>query len=118
MSPVPGSADRYRFAHALTRDALYGALPAPRRAALHRRAGEALEAVSADESSPPLAEFAAQSQAAGDPRAIRYARAAGDRALALLAHEEAARQYAAALSMMERVPGVDEHGRCDLLLAL
>ncbi len=39
-----GAGGRYRFAHALTRDAVYGGTGASRRSDLHRRAAAALEA--------------------------------------------------------------------------
>ena len=40
---VPGSLDRYAFAHALLRQAIYTGIPKTRRASLHRRVAENLE---------------------------------------------------------------------------
>src|SRR5581483_6281343 len=114
---VPDRPGRYRFVHALVRDALYEDIPAPRRRQLHRRCGEALEAVTGDERDLPLAELAASFFAAGDARAVQYARRAGDRALALLGFEEAAQQYDVALRALERAHPADDATRCDLLLA-
>jgi len=42
MEEVPPTGERYRFRHALTREAIYEDLIAPRRAELHRRAADAL----------------------------------------------------------------------------
>jgi DNA-binding SARP family transcriptional activator len=50
--------DRYRFAHALTRDAVYGAIGQSRRGELHRRAAAALEQVHGLEPGPELAAIA------------------------------------------------------------
>ena len=47
-----GAGGRYRFAHALTRDAVYGGIGASRRADLHRRAAAALERVHGLEPGP------------------------------------------------------------------
>ena len=51
-------AGRYRFAHALTRDAIYAGLGASRRARLHRAAAEALAQRHGDEPGPHLPEIA------------------------------------------------------------
>jgi DNA-binding SARP family transcriptional activator len=53
-----GAGGRYRFAHALTRDAVYGSIGASRRADLHRRAASALERVHGLEPGPVLGEIA------------------------------------------------------------
>jgi predicted ATPase len=47
LREVPDAIDRYRFAHALTREAVLGGLGATRRALLHQRVGEALESMAA-----------------------------------------------------------------------
>ena len=49
---------RYRFSHALTRDAVYGSIGLVRRAELHRRAATALEGVHGLEPGPELAAIA------------------------------------------------------------
>ena len=43
LLPIQGRSDRYGFVHALMRETLYDELPERRRAALHLRAGQALE---------------------------------------------------------------------------
>ena len=47
IDEVPGRPGRYSFHHALIRDTFYGGLAASRRLRLHRRAGEALERLTA-----------------------------------------------------------------------
>lgn len=92
---VPGAQlGRYRFGHALMREVLYDGLPAPRRIALHRRAGEALEEIYATDTEPHLAElahhFLQAAPGGGARRGVEYALLAGRRALDQLAFEEAA----------------------------
>jgi DNA-binding SARP family transcriptional activator len=53
-----GAGGRYRFSHALTRDAVYGSIGPGRRADLHRRAAAALERVHGLESGPELGAIA------------------------------------------------------------
>ena len=121
VTDSPGSLRRQRFAHALIRDTLYEELGAPERIGLHRRAGEALEAIHADDPEPHLAELALHFfEAAKDgdaDEAVEYARRAGDRAASLLAYEEAVRLYGMALEGL-RVLGPVDGARCDVLLAL
>jgi len=102
----------------LIRDTLYEGLTTARRVLLHRLAIEALEDLHGDAPGPHLAELAYHCTAGSDfAKAIRYARLAGDRALALLAYEEAARLYQVALdaAQLTRLP---DQARCELLLAL
>ena len=58
LTSVPGARGRLRFGHALVRETLYEGLTTPRRVQLHRRAGEALEALYAQDQEPHLAELA------------------------------------------------------------
>ena len=62
-----GAGGRYRFAHALTRDAIYGGIGASRRADLHRRAAVALERVHGLEPGPVLGEIAVHLCVAAGP---------------------------------------------------
>jgi DNA-binding SARP family transcriptional activator/tetratricopeptide (TPR) repeat protein len=119
LADVPGGPGRLRFAHVLIRDTLYEGLTAARRVRLHRLAVGALEALYGDESGPHLAELAHHSIAGSDfDRGRRYAARAGDRALALLAYEEAERLYETALDALELARPGDEATRCELLLSL
>jgi hypothetical protein len=104
VSDVPGASARSRFAHVLIRDALYDSLTSARRVYLHRKALDVLE----DD-----AELAFHAMAGNDFEKARVcAQRAGDRALGLLAYEEAARLYDVALCAQP-----DERARCELLLA-
>jgi tetratricopeptide (TPR) repeat protein len=119
VSDVPGARGRLRFAHVLIRDTLYEGLATARRVRLHGLAVEALEALYGEESGPHLAELAHHCIAGRDfAKGLRYAERAGDRALALLAYEEAARQYGMALEALDLSDSSDERTRCKLLLSL
>ncbi len=110
----------YDFTHALIRQTLYDELSTPRRVLMHRQIGEALERLYADNEDPHLAELAHhffQAAPGGDvDKAIGYARRAGDRATAQLAHEEAAEQYTLALQALDLRAQPDGGLRCDLLM--
>lgn len=108
----------YRFSHALIRETLYASVSALRRPQLHQQVGEALERLATADDLAELAHHFFHAGRACDDKAIRYARRAGDRALGLLAYEEAARLYELALRASERAAGVDDRERCELLLAL
>jgi DNA-binding SARP family transcriptional activator/tetratricopeptide (TPR) repeat protein len=119
VSDLPGASGHLRFAHVLIRDTLYEGLTAARRVRLHRLAVEALEPLYGQEPGPFLAELAHHSIAGSDfDRGLGYARRAGDRALALLAYEEAARLYAMALDALALSQPDDERTQCELLLSL
>jgi DNA-binding SARP family transcriptional activator len=118
VSDLPGGPGRVRFAHVLIRDTLYEGLAAARRVRLHRLAVEALEALYGDELGPHLAELAYHCIAGSEfDKGLSYARRAGDRALALVAYEEAARLYETALEALE-LKAADALTRVELLLAL
>ncbi|TMK96317.1 MAG: hypothetical protein E6G40_12465, partial [Actinobacteria bacterium] len=122
VSEVPGALARLRFAHVLIRETLYQEITPAHRARLHRWVGEALESLYGESREPHLAELAHhffQAAPGGDvDRAVRYARAAGDRAVRLLAYEEAVRLYRMALEALDLKRPPDEELRCALLLAL
>ena len=123
VAAVPGAPGRLRFTHVLIRDTLYEAIPAGRRLRLHQQAGQALEAFYQPDLDPHLAELArhfVEAAAVGEAgKAVGYAERAGHRALALLAHEEAARLFRMALAALALAgpPGQDQ-ARCRLLLGL
>jgi tetratricopeptide (TPR) repeat protein len=113
---------RYTFAHALVRATLYDGLSALRRARLHSRVGEALIARRGAQLDPHLGElahhFALAAPVDRPERAVDFALAAGRRADRLLAWEEAAGHYDAALKARELAGATDDRLRCELLLAL
>lgn len=120
VAEVRGSLGRFRFAHALVRDALYEELTPLRRIRLHRRAGEALESLYAHEPHEHLAELAYhffEAAPGGDVgKAIDYLLRAGDRAVGITAYEEAARLYGMGLDVCELGSAGDQMLRCRLLL--
>jgi tetratricopeptide (TPR) repeat protein len=115
VSDIPGARGRLRFAHVLIRDTLYEGLTTARRVRLHRQIVAALEmATSASD-----AELAYHSIAGSEfEKGVGYATRAGDRALALLAWEEAVRLYDIALEALELAAPDDEGMRCELVLSL
>jgi tetratricopeptide (TPR) repeat protein len=118
------SATRFRFAHALVRATLYESLTAARQVTLHRRAAEAIETIhegSLDDHVTALAYHWAKASApvTDTTKAVDYARWAGDRALAQLAHDEAAAYYRSALDLLDAAgrPG-DDPRRLELLVSM
>jgi eukaryotic-like serine/threonine-protein kinase len=119
VAEVPGAPGALRFAHVLIRDTLYYRLTAARRARLHRLAVEALESAYGERPGPHLAELAHHAMAGSEfDKGRRYAWRAGDRAIELLAYEEAARLYESALEALDVAAPDDEGARCELLLSL
>ena len=120
VSDVPGAVGRMRFAHALIRDAAYQPLPRARRVELHRRVGEALEASTQPTSTrtSPSSRTTSARPPRATGKAVDYARRAGDRAVALLAYEEAVRLYELALAALDAGGAATAAERCELLLAL
>jgi hypothetical protein len=103
----------YAFAHALVRHTVYRGLSFARRARLHRRVGEALEAVgdvgsNVEALAYHFAEAAADGQAA---KAADYALAAGRAVTRRLGYEEAAEHYRRGLRALDVAGGWDDDGR-------
>ncbi len=113
--------DRYTFAHALIAHTLHDGLSPARRARAHRAVAEQLEALVGDDPGDRVGELARHWMAATAPaevaKAVRYAAAAGARALDQLAPDEALRWYGAAEELVER-HGSDDRQRVDILLGL
>ena len=114
--------ERYAFSHTLLRDAIYGELLRGRRLRYHHKIGVATERVHADDLEPYLNElahhFSMGAALADAEKAGRYCRAAGERALRLLAFEEAAVHFARGLEVAEEFGPSDSGTRCDTLIAL
>ncbi len=112
---------RYRFAHALFREALYEDLGEGERARVHGEVAAALEALYGDAVERRLSELAhhylAAGPQAGMEKAIEYATRAGHRALGAMAYEEAAEHFHRALGALGLV-AADDTRRGALLLAL
>ncbi len=119
ISDSPDSPGRLRFAHVLIRDTLYGELTTARRVRLHRQAVSALEELYGPSPGSHLAELAHHAVAGRDfDKGLRYAQDAGDRAIVLLAYEEASRLYSSALDALDSTAARDETLRCELLASL
>lgn len=84
----PGAIGQYRFAHPLIRETIYGDVSATRRALLHRRVAEMLEAIYSDRLSENAGALAYHYSAAGDARkALEYHRQAALTAERAVAYE-------------------------------
>lgn len=109
---------RFRFAHALIRDAFVARLDAEARQRRHLQIAQALEEVYADALNAHILEIAHHMVAAGglaDARAtMRYARQAGDQAFTIYAWEEAVKYYEAAIQAAESMGGVAPQERAAL----
>ncbi|MEY2517482.1 MAG: hypothetical protein QOJ89_4840 [bacterium] len=112
----------YGFSHGLIREALYDDLGPQRRGLLHRAVGNALEELYAADPEPHVAELAHHffvAATAGElAKAIDYSVRAGERALSLVAYEEASDHFERALQAYGLQERADVPRRCDLLLAL
>ncbi len=117
-----GRDGRYLFSHALIRETLYESMSVPRRARIHKRVGEAIEATQGRRQSRYLPQLAHHFTRAADAeeaeKAITYALRAAEQATNMLAHEEAAEHYARALEVQGRFQPEAARRRCELLLAL
>ena len=133
LAPVAGILGRYRFSHDLVRETLHDELSVGRRVRLHRRIAEVLEQAYGPSTEAHLAELAyhfvqaAQARTArsgepeaapAGPKAIDYARRAGDAAARSLAYEEAARLYRMALAVLDMDDMHDDQSRVETLFAL
>ena len=122
-----GSDASYSFSHALIRETLYEGMSAARRARIHRRVGEALEAGGerrpdrrgSDRNLVALAHHFTRAAGVEDvDKAISYACRAGEWATKMLAHEEAGEQYTHALEVLDRFQPDALQRRCELLLLI
>ena len=111
---------KFSFAHALINHTLYDDLGTTRRTRLHRRVAEALEDLLGDDPGVRVGELAYHWGKTTTPvdvdKTVRYARLAGERALAELAPDEALRWFTQATELTGT--GADQRERCDLLIGL
>lgn len=102
-----GADARFRFTHALVREVVYQNLLLARRTEMHQRVGRALERVVGPrpERVSDLEALATHFSLSPDKlRGARYMLAAGDRARALYANEDAIRHYERALQTLAACP--------------
>jgi class 3 adenylate cyclase/tetratricopeptide (TPR) repeat protein len=109
--------DSYRFAHSLVRSSLYETVSASRRARLHRRVGEALEARHPDDLTG-LAFHFTQAAAGQITKAVEYTTRAAEQAVAALAHDQAVVLYREALGLVDATKQPDPARRAELLVRL
>jgi len=119
---LPEMAGRYRFTHVLIAETLYGDVPTAQRQSLHLGIARRIEADrrgAIDRHLTELAHHYARSLPLGPvEKAVEFAHRGAQHAEAVLAYEEAARLYEAAVAALETMTPVDETLRCDLLLGL
>ncbi len=100
---------RYRFAHALYQNLLYGDLVNKRRIALHLQAGERLAQHYGNRSPHIATQLALHFERGRDfPRAVEYLVHAGDNASKLYGYAEAEKHYTRALDLTEKLPANEQ----------
>ena len=111
VDECPGELARFRFGHTLIRQALYDAIPPTRRVHLHRRIGEALEAMTKDNLDPPWGQLAYHFLNAAPlgeaTRALDHFERAGHQASASFAHSQALEHFERALQVDALLPSDD-----------
>jgi DNA-binding winged helix-turn-helix (wHTH) protein len=96
---------RFRFRHALYREAVYARLTAARRSALHSRIGERQESAYGERANEIASELARHfEQGRNFERALRYREEAARNALRRSAPREAIEHLSAALEILGRLP--------------
>jgi hypothetical protein len=103
---------RFRLAHALVRETIYGDLLPAARVHLHARVGETLEAMHGGDDTPPCGALARHFLNAGplgtSVKAVRYAKRAARQAMALFAFHDALAFYEQALAAIGSDPAERE----------
>lgn len=122
ISELPQAIGHYGFVHALIRETLYDEISTARRVRLHRRIGETLEKIYANHPDSHLNELAYHffeaAPAGNSDQAVDYAIRAANRAVSLLAYEEAAGHLERARTVIELKEYVDEAQRGEVSLSL
>ena len=105
IEELPDAVGRYQFTHALIQETLSEELSLTRRTRLHARIAEALEELYGDDAEAHAAElahhFAQAETVLGTEKLVRYSIAAGERAIAFYANEEALVHFQRALTARE-----------------
>jgi tetratricopeptide (TPR) repeat protein len=119
---LPETLRRYAFSHALVRDVLYDSIPSTDRAALHRRASDAIVATvgpSLDAVLTTVSYHQFEAARGGDARgAATWSMRAGTHALRQLAFEEAVVCFERALQTLNCLAAVLPAERADALMGL
>jgi class 3 adenylate cyclase/predicted ATPase len=107
----------YVFKHALTQEVAYNSLLIERRKQLHERAGQALEAMFANQLDDHLSQLAHHySHSDNADKAIEYLGRAGQQAVQRAAHADAIGSLTAALELLENIPDGPERIQRELPL--
>lgn len=118
---APG-ATQARFTHALVRERIYERMSVERRAAVHRRVGEAIESLwplELDEHSGELAHhFSIAAPTGTASKAVRYGSRAGALAMERTGYEDAIRFYQQAIDATVGDSSIDDGQLCHLYLGL
>jgi tetratricopeptide (TPR) repeat protein len=110
---------RYRFRHYLFQKYLYSRLDAVERARLHEAAGKELEALYGEKAGQVAVQLAYHFEAAGlAARAVDYLLQAGRRAFRLSANEEALAHFTRGLALLETLPESPQRFRREFGLQL
>ncbi|MCI0846596.1 MAG: hypothetical protein J4N33_05690, partial [Chloroflexi bacterium] len=108
IEELPQSVGRYQFTHALIQETLADELSTTRKVRLHARIAESLEeqyGADAEAHAAELARHFADAQTVlGTEKLVRYSLAAGERALATYAHEDALVHFQIGLASKEGRP--------------
>ncbi|MBV9254201.1 MAG: AAA family ATPase [Actinobacteria bacterium] len=114
--------DRFRFSHALVREALYSGLTTPRRLRLHRSVAKALETLPGPPDTERLTELAHHYTEAAPlgcaEDAVRYLKSAAERARDALAFDTSVAHLQQALTLVGAVEDVALRRRLELDLLL
>lgn len=103
--PDGALATRYRFAHALYQNFLYGDLVNKRRVMLHKQAGDLLESHYAKRAPQLASQLALHFERGRDfVRAVEYLIHAGDNSTKFYGNGEAADHYTHALELVDKLP--------------
>lgn len=117
VTEEPSTPGRYAFTHGLVRQTLLEAAPRERRVRLHWRIGHALEAAGADVDAVAY-HYVAGVTAGEVSTAVRTSLAAGRRAIARLAVDEALGHHRRALTLLDEAGWPDDALRADVLIGL
>ena len=120
VGEVPARAGTYAFTHALFQQTLHEGHGDNRRASLHARVAEAIETLRPDDPAvlSDLARHYALATGHYAGKVVHYGVAAGDRAMAGMAYEDAIEEYTRAIDALPLAPETDGLTKADLLIRL
>ncbi|PRY48967.1 transcriptional regulator [Geodermatophilus tzadiensis] len=117
----PATVGRFRFAHALVREAIYGEISRARRARLHARVGQALldrRGGDADSVLQLAQHWWLAAPVVGAERAVPHVVAAAELSLDTFAHEEAERQLRRGLDLLAAAAPTRDRDASELAVRL